>query len=242
MSNEFVTTPRARAVYRRFLGPANVALCILILLAAAAAQNPAPTPTPAASLPDAPSVTVDRKASSPVDHALTLKQRLRLYSLSMISPDTILRPALGAGIEQWENEPPEWGQGAEGYGKRFASDAARYAIGKTLRHGFAALDGEDPRYFLSEDTRTWPRIKHAVVETMTAQTASGRRIPAYSRFIGEYGSAFISNEWYPEFPENRATAGDAAVRGTKTLLASIGYNVLYEFLPRKIRNLDKKIK
>ena len=32
-----------------------------------------------------------------------------------------------------------------------------------------------------------------IVETFTSQTSSGTRIPAFSRFAGIYGAAFISN-------------------------------------------------
>ncbi len=154
----------------------------------------------------------------------------------MFSLDSIIEPAVGAGVGQAYNYPPEWHQGAEGYGKRFGSALAQCAIANTSRFGFAAVDGEDPRYFLSANRGFWPRMKHAAVSAMVSRTASGRQIPAFSRFVGDYGSAFISNAWYPD---SRATAGDAAIRGTTMLAASLGFNVLREFLPHFLRHDTK---
>jgi hypothetical protein len=79
-------------------------------------------------------------------------------------------------------------------------------------------------------------MKHAAVSAMVSRTASGRQIPAFSRFVGDYGSASISNAWYPD---SRATAGDAAIRGTTMLAASLGFNLLREFLPHFLRHDTK---
>lgn len=177
-----------------------------------------------AVLPDAPSVAT----SSTVDHSLTFAQRFRTYRRGVISPQTIIGPAFGAGISQWEGEPPGWRQGAEGYGRRIGSDIGRDVISKTITFGFAAVDGEDPRHFRSQDPSVWGRIKYGVVSSFVSPTASGRRIPAFSRFAGIYGAAFISNVWYPD---NRSTAAYAARRGSTALGAAVGFRVLSEFVP-----------
>ena len=167
----------------------------------------------AAALPNDPSTAQQQFVSttSSPDHSLTFGKRAREYRRNLFSPETIVGPAFGAGIGQWEDEPAGWHQGAEGYGKRFGSGIARHTIAETIRFGFAAADGEDPRYFLSEDRSFWGRTKHAVVSTFVSQRSSGTRIPAFSRFAGIYGAAFISNVWYPD---NRATASYAARRGS----------------------------
>ena len=101
-------------------------------------------------------------------------------------------------------------------------------MSQTIRFSVAAIDGEDPRYFHSENRGVWARTKHAVAESFVSHTSHGVTIPAFSRFVGTYGSAFIENTWYPN---NRATAGDAAVRGTTAFATSLGFHVLREFLP-----------
>ena len=180
-----------------------------------------------ASMPDAPS-TSWRVPSS--DGSLTFGERSRIYAHSIFRPYTLVGPALGAGIGQAENEPPEWKQGAEGYAHRFGSGVARHLIAETIGFGVAAADGEDPRYHPSDETGVWTRARHAVVETFTSQTSSGTRIPAFSRFAGTYGAAFISNLWYPD---SRATTGWALRRGSTALGASVGFHLFEEFMSRK---------
>lgn len=212
--------------YGRSFAATSLALCLLGLVIQVHAQDPNPS---LASLPTAPSPSQELVSSpNQTDHSLTFGRRARILGHDLFNPETIIGPAFGAGIGQWEDEPPGWRQGAEGYGKRFGSGLARHAIGETIQFGFAAVDGEDPRYFLSEDRSFWGRAKHAIASTFVSQTGSGRRIPAFSRFAGTYGSAFISNEWYPA---NRATASYAARRGSTALAASIGFHLLREFSP-----------
>lgn len=185
---------------------------------------------PQASLPDAPSAAQHAYSNS---SSLTLRERFSIYSHDIISPYTVVGPALGAAIGQWDNEPPEWGQGGEGYARRLASGMGRQVIAETIRFGFAAADGEDPRFQRSTEKGVWNRVRHAVAETFTSRTESGARIPAFSRFAGAYGAAFISNAWYPE---SQATAGYALRRGSTDLASSLGFALFMEFLPRKYFN------
>src|SRR6516162_9224558 len=55
---------------------------------------------------------------------LTAAQRWHDYWLATIGPGAILSEGVAAGFGQWENSPPEWGQGGSGYGKRFGNDMA----------------------------------------------------------------------------------------------------------------------
>jgi hypothetical protein len=179
------------------------------------------------AMPDAPSAS--QRLNSSRD-SLTFGERSRIYARSIFRPYTLVGPALGAGIGQPENEPPEWGQGGEGYARRFASGVSRHLIAETIRFGVAAADGEDPRYQRSGEAGVWARARHAVVETFTSQTSSGVRIPAFSRFAGTYGAAFISNMWYPD---SRATTGWALRRGSTALGSSLAFHLFEEFMPRK---------
>jgi Carboxypeptidase regulatory-like domain len=61
---------------------------------------------------------------------LTAAQKFHLGLRTLIDPETILGNAAGAGIEQWRNTTDrQFGQGMEGYGKRFGVD---YAASVTL--------------------------------------------------------------------------------------------------------------
>lgn len=182
------------------------------------------------AIPDAPSASQQASLNG---HSLTFDDRSHIYAHSIFSPFTVVGPALGAGIGQWENSPPEWKQGAEGYARRFGSAMGGHLITETVRFAVAAADGEDPRYQRSHETGVWSRTRHAIVETFTSQTSSGARIPAFSRFAGTYGAAFVSNTWYPD---SRATTGWALRRGSTALGASVGFHLFEEFVPRKYYN------
>ncbi len=168
-------------------------------------------------------------SSSSSTETLTFGKRARIYGHSVFSPMTIVGPAFGAGIGQWRNEPPEWKQGAAGYGRRFASGLGRHVVSKTITFGVAAADGEDPRFIPSDEQGVWARVKHAVVSTFVSKTPSGARIPALSRFAGAYGSAFVSNAWYPQ---SRADMSHALIRGSTALASGLGFRILQEFFPR----------
>src|SRR5215471_119148 len=56
---------------------------------------------------------------------LTAAQKFHLGLRTLIDPETILGNAAGAGIEQWRNTTDrQFGQGMEGYAKRFGVDYA----------------------------------------------------------------------------------------------------------------------
>ncbi len=221
-------------VHRRSRISSAVALWVLCMVVPAFARGQESraslpdAPTAKASLPDAPSPTAPTEKSQTIDHSLTFGERARIYKRSLFNPEIILGPAFSAGINQARNQPSGFGQGAEGYGRRFGSGFGRDVIARTIGFGVAAVDCEDPRYFRS-DSRSIPvRIRHAIVSNFVTPTASGRRIPAFSHFAGSYGAAFISNAWYPN---NESSAVDAARRGSISLGVGMGLNILREFVP-----------
>ena len=121
------------------------------------------------SLPNAPSAYPRSPAKV---GSLTFGDRARIYKQALIRPYTLLGPALGAGIGQWEDEPPEWGPASDGYARRFASGVGRSVIAETIRFGFAAADGEDPRYHRSQESGVWNRARHVIAETFTSETVT----------------------------------------------------------------------
>jgi hypothetical protein len=173
-------------------------------------------------LPDAPS-------RPPLQaRRLSFEERLQIYRRSILGVQSLVNPALGAALGQARDEPPEWGQGASGFGTRLASGYGRLVTYRTLRFGIAALDHEDPRFIPSNETGFWRRFRSASVGYVFVPTDGGTRIPAYSRFAGVYGAAFIANAWYPE---SRANAGHALMRGSTALTAGYAWHIFREFWP-----------
>ena len=160
--------------------------------------------------------------------SLTFSERFDIYARSFISPESYVGPAIGAGIGQWEDTPHEWGGGAEGYGLRYGSGFGRSVISRTVALGVATADGEDDRYFRSNESGVWNRTRHAIASIFVSRTSSGGMMPAYSRFVGAYSAGFIANAWEPP-SEN--SIQDAVLRGTTSLLSNVGWHMFKEFWP-----------
>ncbi len=122
--------------------------------------------------PSLPAVLVSQAAFSPqVTYARpTQKMKLRGYLFDAFGPYPIVGAALAAGINQGENTPPEWKQGAEAYGKRFGSDFGIAGITTTTRYALAAAFREDTLYYRCQCKGVLPRLSHAIISTFSAAT------------------------------------------------------------------------
>jgi hypothetical protein len=162
---------------------------------------------------------------------MTNKEKFDFYLKSTFDPQSFFSSAASAGIRQAMDSVPEWGQGMEGYGKRFGSSFGQKVIHKTVVFGFGAILREDPRYYKSEDSRAWRRLIHAVGQSFIAHKDSGGIRPAYSSFIGTTAGVCISRQWYPQ---RKQTASEYFKDGAITFSAGIAKNIISEFwLTRK---------
>jgi hypothetical protein len=87
--------------------------------------------------------TIRPKRVLPTYTRPTEKTKLHNYVFDAFGPYPIAGAAIAAGINQAERTPPEWEQGAEGYGKRFGSNFAIAAVSTTTRYTLAKVLGED---------------------------------------------------------------------------------------------------
>jgi len=161
--------------------------------------------------------------------APTQSDKYHHFVADTFSIESVVRAAAGAAILQGMNTPGEWGQGAEGYSKRFASDYAEHVIRQSLMFGASSALGEDNRYFLSQRAGAGPRLSYALESTFLARTHSGHRRLSYSRIGSVVATAFISRTWQP-----RSTNGghNAELSIISVFGAEAGFNVAREFLPR----------
>ncbi len=157
----------------------------------------------------------------------TRKERFDRYVKSMFGPSALLRAAVTAGINQWEDSPEEWEQGASGYGKRFASSFGRNAVQQTVVYGLDSALGLDTGFRRSPSKKFGARLMHALAENITSRTKSGKRVISVPRITGAYTSGVISREaWYPE----RYNYKDGLRSGTNSLLIGFALNVVREFV------------
>jgi hypothetical protein len=149
------------------------------------------------------------------------------YVFDAFGPYPIVGAAFGAGINQANNTPPEWNQGVEGYSKRFGSDYGIAMVATTTRYGLSEAFKEDAMYYRCECGGIFPRVRHALVSTLTARRGEdGHRVFSIPALVGPYaGTMTAAYGWYP----NRYGAKDAFRTGNYSLLAFAGENIALEF-------------
>ena len=199
------------------LGTASLAL----LPAVAKAQSPAGTV-------DSPGFVASTGPQATLVYTRpTQETKLRNYVFDTFGPYPLAGAAAVAGIGQMDNTPAAWQQGAAGYGRRFGSDFGIEAISTTTRYALAEALKEDTVYYRCECNGIFPRLKHAVVSTLTARHGEdGHRAFSFSAFIAPYaGTVTAVYAWYPD----NYGARSALRMGNYNLLGNVGENVLLEF-------------
>lgn len=157
----------------------------------------------------------------------TSEQRLKRYGRSMFGPFALFRLAASAGITQWKDSPEEWEQGAEGYGKRLASEFGRNAIRQTVTYGLSEAFRLDTGFERSKRKGFGPRLKDALIQNITSRTRRGKRVLSVPILAGNYVAPVIAAEsWYPE----RYSYKDGLRAGNYSLAAGFGINIVREFL------------
>jgi len=144
------------------------------------------------------------------------------------APSTLLGVVAYAGILQAINSPDDWGQTPDAYGKRVASTAAWLGIRSTLAFGLDTTLREDPRYFRSAGGGFLRRVGHAVRGTILTRTDSGGETISAWRIGSDYGSAIISNLWYPDHLD---TVREGLIQGSIGMGFDLLRNIGSEFWP-----------
>jgi hypothetical protein len=153
-------------------------------------------------------------------------KRFRRYVKNTVGPLSLLKSAAGAGLSHWDKDPVEWEQGAEGYGKRLASNIGSNAIRQTVTYGLSEAMRLDTGFEKSRRKGFWPRLSDALAQNVTSRTRSGKRVISVPIFAGAYAGSIIPAEtWYP----SRYTYKDGLRSGSYSFAAGFAMNVVREF-------------
>jgi hypothetical protein len=129
---------------------------------------------------------------------LTSGQKFSLAWKSTVDPVTVLIGGMSAGIEQATNSFSGYGQGAQGYAKRFGANMSDNFIGTMI--GSAMLPSllkQDPRYFYKGTGTIRSRIFYAIANSVICKGDNGRWQMNYSAISGGLAAGAISNLYYP---------------------------------------------
>ena len=160
---------------------------------------------------------------------LTRHQRWEFYiNQNFTSVGSYFGPVVSSIIDQSSGQPPEWGGGFEGYGKRLGSRIGTGVIQGTVQSAGAAALGQEPRYIRSADSGVFHRIGHAFVYTLITYNNEGKKRPALATLSSYYVSSMLTNAWYPD----RYTAlGDGVRDGNRQVILAGLINQFQEFWP-----------
>jgi len=170
---------------------------------------------------------------------LTSKQKFKLAWRTVVDPFTFVIVGGVAGVEQAQDHFKEYGQGAEGYAKRFGVGYADTITGTFI--GAAILPSllkQDPRYFYKGTGSTGGRILYAIANSVICKGDNKRWQANYSSILGSLAAGGISNLYYPADDRNGAelTFENAAFGIGGTAVTNLFQEFVIRRLTPKVRN------
>ncbi len=164
---------------------------------------------------------------------LTPKQKFNLAWKTLADPFTFIIVAGSAGVEQAQNHFAGYGQGAQGYAKRFGANYGDATTGTLI--GSAILPSllkQDPRYFYKGTGSVPSRFLYAIANALICKGDNGRWQVNYSNILGSLAAGGISNLYYPV--QDRNGAGLTFENSAIGIGASAIGNLFQEFLIRRL--------
>ena len=167
------------------------------------------------------------------------KQKFRLGWKSTFDPVNLVIIGGVAGIQQATNTFSGYGQGAQGYGKRYGATFADVAAGTFIASAILpSLLKQDPRYFYKGTGSTKSRLLYAIGNAVICKGDNGRWQANYSNILGNLAAGGISNLYYPA--DDRSGVALTFENALVGIGATAATNVVEEFLMRKLtRNAPK---
>ncbi len=163
---------------------------------------------------------------------LTSGQKYKLAFHAVSDPFTFAGAAVFAGIDQARNGSPAYGQGAQGYAKRFGAAYGDEALSRML--GSAILPSvfhQDPRYFYRGSGSKKSRALYAFTRVLICRGDNGIAEPNYSYVLASFASGGIANLYHPG---RERGVGLTLGHGLLNVANHGADNLLREFVFRKI--------
>jgi hypothetical protein len=187
------------------------ALATLTVLAAA----------PDASGQTTSAATIDVRASAP--------ERFKNYLQATVGPLVLVETVAWAGIAQESSTPAEWGRGATGFGRRYASIVGQGVIQESVTYGLSEAMALDSRFHRSRRHRFLPRAGDAVLQSVTSRRADGGRVVSAPLLAGYAAGGLGVMTWYPD----GYTHKDGVRYSVLALASRAGINLIREFVFRR---------
>jgi hypothetical protein len=158
---------------------------------------------------------------------LSPKQKLHLGLKTLLDPTTFAAVGITAAIQQQRNSYYQFGQGSEGFAKRFGAAYATTAQNLLITSALAdSVLHQDPRYFYSGRGTRAQRAWYALKSAFRAKGDNGKWQPPYSGLIGSIAAAEISQVYYP---------------GSRTQYSLLGRSLMFHFAGLVAVNLAEEL-
>src|SRR5712664_2822333 len=185
---------------------------------------------------------LERKAVHPPHYkpgamlcTLNLKDKFVLFVQDSVDPVTFLSTAFSAAIDHSADTDPSYGQGAEGYGRRFGDEFANQASSRFFKDfAYPWIFSEDPRYYRLAHGHAGKRLLHAMEHSVVAHRDDGTRMFNFSEWLGTASAVVLSNTYQRD---NERGFAPAAQSVGYSVLQDVGFDVLREFWPEISRKL-----
>ena len=169
---------------------------------------------------------------------LTKGQKFQLFFKSETDPWPFLLAGVVSGIGQADDSYPVWGQGLQGYAKRFGAAYSDAFIGNLFGNAvLTSLLREDPRYFQKGSGKFINRALWAAASTVWCRRDNGGWGPNYSNIGGNLIGAAIARAYYPA---SERSVGETINDGLTVSAEGIVGSEVIEFWPDIARHHQRK--
>jgi len=170
---------------------------------------------------------------------LTAGQKFELARKARLDPVQFLVAGVVAGVQQARDDYSGFGQGWEGYAKRYGAAYATVLTRSLITQALLpSLFRQDPRYFFKGTGSTASRIGYALSRAVVRKGDNGRWQPNYAGIVGGLASGALSNLYYPAEDRKgvRLTLENAAIG----IGGSAAGHLAQEFLFRRLTSHSRR--
>jgi len=170
---------------------------------------------------------------------ISAKRKLYIGFKDSFDYPIFLTSAAFSGLYQLENSHPQFGQGLEGYAKRYVASSVDLAVGNFMSESiYPVLLKQDPRYFAVGPSYggVWKRTGYALTRVLICKSDTGKTVFNFSEILGNSTAVAISNLYYTDTRDVKDNVQSVGVQVATDAFS----NVLKEFWPDIKRKFFKK--
>ena len=172
---------------------------------------------------------------------LTPGQKFKVVARGVFDPMEFVLVGFVAGLGQASDSDPSYGQGAQGYAKRYGTAYGDNAIENFMAYAvLPSVLHQDPRYYQLGQGGFRKRAVHALSRVVITRSDSGQSQFNYSEILGAGSAAAIST--YAYHPQSERSFGNVATVWVTQMGWDAATYMVKEFWPdlRKKPRKDKQ--